>query len=91
MVSVRRVAPVLLLVAALPLLGAEKSTAGLNQLLWLAQGEIGLPERGKLDDSLAQRLVQVLGGQKRAINVWVDADRLAAYKIPILKVRDAVS
>src|SRR4051794_27678185 len=35
-------------------------------------------------------LVQTLGGQKRAINVWVDADRLAAYKIPILKVRDAV-
>ncbi|HTM52022.1 MAG TPA: efflux RND transporter permease subunit [Bryobacteraceae bacterium] len=36
-------------------------------------------------------LVQALGGQKRAINVWVDADRLAAYKIPILKVRDAVA
>src|SRR5437867_2078151 len=36
-------------------------------------------------------LVQVLGGQKRAINVWVDANRLAAYKIPILKVRDAVA
>jgi HAE1 family hydrophobic/amphiphilic exporter-1 len=31
------------------------------------------------------------GGQKRAINVWVDADRLAAYRIPILRVRDAVS
>jgi HAE1 family hydrophobic/amphiphilic exporter-1 len=36
-------------------------------------------------------LVVVLGGQKRAINVWVDADRLAAYKIPIVKVRDAVA
>ena len=36
-------------------------------------------------------LVQVVGGQKRAINVWVDANRLAAYKIPILKVRDAVA
>src|SRR5258706_6686444 len=36
-------------------------------------------------------LVQVLGGQKRAINVWVDADRLAAYKVPIVKVRDAVA
>ncbi len=34
--------------------------------------------------------VQVLGGQKRAVNIWVDADRLAAYKIPILQVRDAV-
>ena len=31
------------------------------------------------------------GGQKRAINVWVDANRLAAYKIPIVQVRDAVA
>jgi len=35
--------------------------------------------------------VQLVGGQKRAINIWVDADRLAAYKIPILNVRNAVA
>jgi HAE1 family hydrophobic/amphiphilic exporter-1 len=35
--------------------------------------------------------VLINGGQKRAINVWVDADRLAAYKIPILRVRDAIA
>ena len=35
--------------------------------------------------------VVINGGQKRAVNVWVDADRLAAYKIPILQVRDAVA
>lgn len=35
--------------------------------------------------------VQIVGGQRRAINVWVDADRLAAYRIPILDVRDAVA
>ncbi|MBM3735892.1 MAG: efflux RND transporter permease subunit [Acidobacteria bacterium] len=34
--------------------------------------------------------VLIVGGQKRAINVWIDADRLAAYRIPILRVRDAV-
>lgn len=34
--------------------------------------------------------VQLLGGQKRAVNIWVDADRLAAYRIPILRVRDAI-
>ncbi|MCC6388975.1 MAG: efflux RND transporter permease subunit, partial [Bryobacterales bacterium] len=34
--------------------------------------------------------VMVIGGQQRAVNVWVDANRLAAYKIPIIKVRDAV-
>lgn len=35
--------------------------------------------------------VQVIGGQQRAINVWVDANRLAAYRIPIVKVRDSVA
>ncbi|MEZ5397523.1 MAG: efflux RND transporter permease subunit [Bryobacterales bacterium] len=35
--------------------------------------------------------VALNGGQKRAINVWIDADRLAAYKIPIIQVRDAVA
>ena len=35
--------------------------------------------------------VTIVGGQRRAINVWIDADRLAAYRIPILQVRDAVA
>ena len=34
--------------------------------------------------------VDVVGGLDRAINVWVDAERLAAYKIPITQVRDAL-
>jgi HAE1 family hydrophobic/amphiphilic exporter-1 len=34
--------------------------------------------------------VNVVGGLERAINVWVDADRLAAYQLPITAVRDAV-
>src|SRR5882762_5497518 len=34
--------------------------------------------------------VNVSGGLDRAINVWVDAERLAAYKIPISQVRDAL-
>src|SRR3977135_3868983 len=34
--------------------------------------------------------VNVVGGLDRAINVWVDAERLAAYHIPITKVRDAL-
>ena len=34
--------------------------------------------------------VNVIGGLERAINVWVDADRLAAYQLPITAVRDAV-
>jgi HAE1 family hydrophobic/amphiphilic exporter-1 len=35
--------------------------------------------------------VEIVGGQRRAVNVWIDADRLAAYRIPILRVRDAVA
>ena len=35
--------------------------------------------------------VMVVGGLERAINVWVDADRLAAYELPITAVRDAVA
>jgi len=34
--------------------------------------------------------VNIIGGLERAINLWVDADRLAAYQIPITAVRDAV-
>jgi HAE1 family hydrophobic/amphiphilic exporter-1 len=35
--------------------------------------------------------VNVVGGLDRAINVWIDADRLAAYQIPIATVRGALS
>ncbi|HEY9174748.1 MAG TPA: efflux RND transporter permease subunit, partial [Verrucomicrobiae bacterium] len=36
-------------------------------------------------------LVDLIGDLSRAINIWVDADRLAAYRIPITAVRDAVA
>lgn len=34
--------------------------------------------------------VRVVGGLERAINIWVDSDRLAAYQIPITQVRSAL-
>ncbi|MBL8190787.1 MAG: efflux RND transporter permease subunit [Acidobacteria bacterium] len=34
--------------------------------------------------------VQIVGGLTRSINIWVDADRLAAYKLPITQVRQAI-
>ncbi|HEX9788686.1 MAG TPA: efflux RND transporter permease subunit, partial [Candidatus Binatia bacterium] len=34
--------------------------------------------------------VRLVGELERAINIWVDADRLAAYQIPITAVRDAI-
>ncbi|HEX6186428.1 MAG TPA: efflux RND transporter permease subunit, partial [Pyrinomonadaceae bacterium] len=35
--------------------------------------------------------VNIVGGLDRAINVWVDADRLEAYQIPITAVQTALS
>jgi HAE1 family hydrophobic/amphiphilic exporter-1 len=35
--------------------------------------------------------VRVVGGLERAINVWIDAERLAAYQIPVTAVRSALS
>jgi HAE1 family hydrophobic/amphiphilic exporter-1 len=35
--------------------------------------------------------VRVVGGLERAINVWIDAERLAAYEIPVTTVRDALT
>ena len=34
--------------------------------------------------------VVVVGGLERAINIWVDADRLAALGLPITTIRDAI-
>jgi HAE1 family hydrophobic/amphiphilic exporter-1 len=34
--------------------------------------------------------VRVVGGLERAINVWIDAERLAAYQIPIASIRQAL-
>ena len=34
--------------------------------------------------------VRVVGGLDRAINVWIDADRLAAYQISISQIREAL-
>jgi HAE1 family hydrophobic/amphiphilic exporter-1 len=35
--------------------------------------------------------VRMVGGLLRAINIWIDADRLAAYGIPIAAVREAIA
>ena len=34
--------------------------------------------------------MRVVGGLDRAINVWIDADRLAAYQIPISQIRQSI-
>src|SRR5262249_41413985 len=44
----------------------------------------------ELERSAGVGEVSVNGGPNRAINIWVDADRLAAYRIPITQVRQAL-
>jgi HAE1 family hydrophobic/amphiphilic exporter-1 len=44
----------------------------------------------QLERSTGVGEVQILGALDRAINVWIDADRLAAYQIPVTTVRNAI-
>ena len=44
----------------------------------------------QLERSFGVGDVEIIGGLERAVNVWVDAARLAAYQIPITAVREAV-
>ncbi|MBL9120883.1 MAG: efflux RND transporter permease subunit [Phycisphaerae bacterium] len=44
----------------------------------------------ELERSAGVGEVAIVGGVERTVNVWVDADRLAAYGIPITDVREAI-
>src|SRR5438093_845479 len=44
----------------------------------------------QLERALGVGEVEIRGGLERAISTWVDADRLAAYQIPITAVREAI-
>jgi HAE1 family hydrophobic/amphiphilic exporter-1 len=57
-----------------------------RELTELADKLVKLP----LERSTGVGEVRIVGGLERAINVWVDADRLAAYQIPITAVRTAI-
>jgi HAE1 family hydrophobic/amphiphilic exporter-1 len=43
-----------------------------------------------LERALGVGEVRLVGGLSRAVNIWVEADRLAAYQMPITAVRDAI-
>lgn len=45
----------------------------------------------QLERSTGVGEVRIEGGLERAINVWVDAEKLASYKIPITTVRSAIA
>jgi HAE1 family hydrophobic/amphiphilic exporter-1 len=44
----------------------------------------------QLERSAGVGEVALVGGLERAINIWADPDRLAAYQLPITAVRDAL-
>jgi HAE1 family hydrophobic/amphiphilic exporter-1 len=46
--------------------------------------------RPVLESSFGVAQVLIVGWLLRAVNIWVDPDRLAAYQIPITTVRDAL-
>jgi HAE1 family hydrophobic/amphiphilic exporter-1 len=45
----------------------------------------------RLERSSGVGEVRIVGGLERAVNVWVEADRLTAYRLPITAVRDALA
>src|SRR5512139_3948522 len=47
--------------------------------------------RVRLERSAGVGEVRIVGGLERAVNVWIEADRLAAFQIPITAVRDAIA
>ena len=58
-----------------------------RELTEIADKSVKIP----LERSSGVGEVEIVGGLERAMNIWVDADRLAAYKIPITAVRDAIN
>ncbi len=44
----------------------------------------------QLERSTGVGEINIVGGLSRSINIWVDAERLAAYQIPITTVRNAL-
>jgi HAE1 family hydrophobic/amphiphilic exporter-1 len=45
----------------------------------------------RLERSAGVGEVQIVGGLERAISIWVDADRLAAYRMPITEIQSALA
>src|SRR6266540_3251172 len=65
---------------------ALSSNRSVRELSELADNVV----RKQLERSSGVGEISIIGGITRSINVWVDADRLAAYGIPITAVRAAV-
>lgn len=65
---------------------ALSSNRSIRELSELADNVV----RKQLERSSGVGEISISGGTTRSINIWADADRLAAYRIPITQVRNAV-
>ncbi len=65
---------------------ALSSNRSIRELSELADNVV----RKQLERSNGVGEIGVWGGAIRSINIWADADRLSAYRIPITQVRNAV-
>src|SRR5512139_434938 len=59
----------------------------LRELTELADKVVKVP----LERSEGVGEVRIVGGLERAVSIWVEADRLAAFQMPITAVRDAIA
>ncbi len=62
------------------------SNRSIRELSELAENVV----KKQLERSNGVGEISVQGGTTRSINIWADADRLSAYRIPITKVREAI-
>ena len=65
---------------------ALSGNLSIRELTELADKVVKIP----LERSAGVGEVQIIGGLARAINIWVEADRLSAYRLPITEVRAAL-
>ena len=66
---------------------AVSGPRNLRELTELADKRV----RPLLERSAGVGEVELVGGLERAINVWVDSDRLTAYRMPVTAVREALT
>ncbi|MFN7918924.1 MAG: efflux RND transporter permease subunit [Bryobacteraceae bacterium] len=66
---------------------ALSGTKSVRELTELADKVI----KPQIERSTGVGEVQIVGGRERAINIWADADRLAAYRLPITRVATALA
>jgi HAE1 family hydrophobic/amphiphilic exporter-1 len=65
---------------------AVSGNRGLRELTEVAEKTVKVD----IERALGVGEVRVVGGLSRAVSIWVEADRLAAYQIPITAIRDAL-